>query len=79
MKEILKHTILALALLNGPTFALKAFGPTAGAMLSALALVALALYYFFIKKSKPILPMLILGILYYSIGEIGRASCRERV
>ena len=68
MKFILKHIILALALLNIPTFGLASISPAVGAAASALALVALALYYFFIKKSKPLLPLLILGILYYSIG-----------
>jgi O-antigen ligase len=67
MKEILKHIILALAILNIPMFGLISVGSTAGALASALSLVALALYYFFVKKSKPLLALLILGILYYSI------------
>lgn len=71
MKGILKHTILALVILNIPMFGLIAFSPTVGSLASALALVVLALYYFFIKKSKPLLVLLILGILYYSIGGIG--------
>ncbi|WP_338733822.1 O-antigen ligase family protein [Mangrovimonas cancribranchiae] len=67
MKEILKHIILALTVLNIPTYSLIAFSPALGSLTAALALVSLALYYFFIKKSKPLLPLLVLGILYYSI------------
>ncbi|QRM90171.1 hypothetical protein FG167_13315 [Lacinutrix sp. WUR7] len=67
MKEILKHIILALTILNLPTFGLVSFNPALGSLASALSLVSLVLYYFFIKKSKPILPLLLLGILYYSI------------
>ncbi|WP_055444746.1 O-antigen ligase family protein [Lacinutrix himadriensis] len=68
MKEILKHTILALTILNLPMFGLISFNPALGSLASALSLVALFLYYFFVKKSKPLLPLLLLGILYYSIG-----------
>ena len=68
MKEILKHIILALAILNVPMFGLIAFSPAVGSAASALSLVALFLYYFFVKKSKPLLGLLLLGILYFSIG-----------
>jgi len=67
MKAILKHTILALTILNLPTFGLISFNPALGSLAAALMLVSLALYYFFIKKSKPLLALLLLGILYYSI------------
>jgi hypothetical protein len=67
MKEILKHTILALTILNLPTFGLISFNPALGSLAAALSLVSLALYYFFIKKSKPLLALLLIGILYYSI------------
>ncbi|MFD2823588.1 O-antigen ligase family protein [Lacinutrix iliipiscaria] len=68
MKEILKHIILALTILNLPMFGLISFNPGLGAAASALSLVSLLLYYFFIKKSKPLLALLLLGILYFSIG-----------
>jgi len=71
MKEILKHIILGLALFNIPTFGLVIFSSSVGAAASALSLISLALYYFFVKKSKPILPLLIIGVLYYSISGFG--------
>ncbi|MDX1773615.1 O-antigen ligase family protein [Oceanihabitans sediminis] len=67
MKELLKHIILALTILNVPTFGLASINPSVGSLSAAMLVVALALYYFFIKKNKPLIALLVLGILYYSI------------
>lgn len=67
MQEILKHTILALTILNLPMFGLISFNPTMGSLASVLSFVSLFLYYFFVKKSKPLTALILLGILYYSI------------
>lgn len=66
---LLKIIILILILCNVPAFALVAFGPLAGTILSYSSFLLIIVYYF-LKKEKPIIlfSFLLFGLLYFIIG-----------
>jgi len=66
--KFLKYTILILILLSIPSFALAYVNESVGAILSYLSIALLMLYYFLVdKKSRPLLPFLLLGFSYFTI------------
>lgn len=68
--KILKHAILALSILNLPTFGLINFGSGVGAAFALMSFVTLFFYYFASEKHKIIIPLILLGLLYFSISGI---------
>ncbi len=67
---ILKYSILALVLLNIPSVVLVNIGPLLSNILSSLFFLLLLIYYILIKKSKPNLWMIVIGLLFFSISSI---------
>jgi len=68
--RILKYLILVLMFLNVPSFGVINFGPIVGAFFSTLLYVSITIYFIANKKSNPIIPFAILGLLYFLISSI---------
>ncbi|TYB76236.1 O-antigen ligase family protein [Bizionia myxarmorum] len=64
--KIVKYIALILILLNVPTFGLQHFGASVGAITNLLLFVAIIVYFFVSKKSKPVWPFVILGLSYFT-------------
>ena len=68
--KLLHYLVLAFIVFALPSFLLVVMGGTIGSASSYLMFIALAAYYFLNKKSKPLLPFIILGITYYAISSL---------
>lgn len=72
--KALKYTLLILILLNIPTFSIAYIGPGLGSATSMLLLLCVILFYFFEEKLRPIIPLVILGLSYYTISSLSYAE-----
>src|SRR5690606_5184859 len=68
--KYLKIVILLLIFCNLPGYVLVNLGSTLGSLLSYGTLVCVIIYYIFSEKQKPVLPFILLGILFFSISII---------
>lgn len=65
--KILKIVLLILFIWPTPTFILKVYGETAGAFFSIISFAMLIVYFFLNKKGKVVMPLVVLGLLYFAI------------
>ncbi|WP_179319866.1 O-antigen ligase family protein [Winogradskyella helgolandensis] len=68
--KILRYITFGLVILNIPSTALSAYGPTIGGLLSYITIGLLALYYFLEKKTIPNWWLIIISILFFMIGAL---------
>lgn len=72
--KYLKLVILLLIFCNLAGYALVNVGSALGSLLSYLTLLCVIVYYWFSEKQKPVLPFIILGILFFSISILVNAQ-----
>ncbi|WP_276390835.1 O-antigen ligase family protein [Eudoraea chungangensis] len=76
--NFLKYSILFLILCNIPSYSLAYFGGTLGSLTSYASSLLLIVFFFFVKdRNKPLLPFIILGLLYFLIGAINYTHLDE--
>lgn len=75
--KVFRYILLTLILLNIPSFSLVVFGTTLGALTNALLFLGLILYFFLEKKGKPIIPLIVLGITYFTISSFNYSGIVE--
>lgn len=68
--KVLKYILLTLILLNVPTFSIASISPTIGSLTSGLLLACIIIYYFLEKKHNIIIPLVLLGLSYYTISSL---------
>jgi len=70
--KFLKYSILILILWSIPSFTLVYINDNVGSIVSYLSIALMMLYYLLVeKKSKPLLPFLLLGFSYFIIAGLG--------
>jgi len=65
--KYLKLIILLLIFWNLPSFALAYISSMSGMFLSYGTFLLIIVYFFFNKKERPIIPFIVLGLLYFVI------------
>lgn len=68
--RLLHYLLLAFIVFALPSFLLVVMGGAIGSASSYLMFIALAAYYFLNNKNKPLIPFLVLGVLYYAISSL---------
>ena len=66
MMTVLRHIVLYLFVMNISSGALMYIGAGIGSITSYLSFILLLIYYFFVKKGKINLWMIVLGLLYFA-------------
>ncbi|WP_418513075.1 O-antigen ligase family protein [Corallibacter sp.] len=75
--KIIKYILLAIALLNVPTFSLEYVSPSLGALTSMFLLAGSLLYFFISKKSKPAFPFIILGLCFFTFAGLNYSGITD--
>ncbi len=75
--KILKYIALTLILLNVPTFSLEYLGANLGSITNLLLTVSVIIYFFLAKKSKPLWPFIILGMLFFTFSGLQYTDATE--